>query len=130
VQLQNPFLLSKYMNEAFRNYHGSLLAYDDGLARGDTVLASALHRNFFLQQEHDGQFAHLEHMVRYVHHSLYWLSLHSSEAVLAGIVHLPTIAELPPIPAELTSLLRERQAATSTQAATSSTTTRTSDTSR
>jgi hypothetical protein len=44
LQLKNPFLLGKYMNEAYRNYHGILLAYDDGLARGDAVLAAALYR--------------------------------------------------------------------------------------
>jgi len=43
-KLTNPFLLSKFAKELFNRYHGSLLAYDEGLVLGDVELAEALYR--------------------------------------------------------------------------------------
>ena len=43
-QIENPFLLGKIQKDAFSRYHGSLIAYDEGIVKGDFVLVAALFR--------------------------------------------------------------------------------------
>jgi cytochrome b pre-mRNA-processing protein 3 len=40
-------LIKGYMKDMLEQYHGSIAAYDEGLVRGDAVLAAALWRNMF-----------------------------------------------------------------------------------
>lgn len=40
-------LIKGYMKDLLEQYHGSIAAYDEGLVRGDAVLAAALWRNMF-----------------------------------------------------------------------------------
>jgi len=78
--------VDQYAREALHRYHGSVMAYDEGLLRGDATLASALWRNLLegrdlLGAEEAGpaselpmearQIVALERLVGFVHRELH-----------------------------------------------------------
>ena len=83
--------VDKYARDTLHRYHGAILAYDEGLLRGDAALASAIWRNFMNAGDleisaDDGaetsegalpkearQIVALEQLVQYVHRELHRL---------------------------------------------------------
>eukprot|EP01112_Ceratiomyxa_fruticulosa_P016724 TRINITY_DN5096_c0_g1_i3.p1 TRINITY_DN5096_c0_g1~~TRINITY_DN5096_c0_g1_i3.p1 ORF type:complete len:296 (+),score=58.30 TRINITY_DN5096_c0_g1_i3:1083-1970(+) len=45
--VKNPMILSKNLNIFYRQYHGSVFSFDEGMISSDMVLADALWRNVF-----------------------------------------------------------------------------------
>ncbi|KAI1002173.1 hypothetical protein K3495_g6030 [Podosphaera aphanis] len=60
---------SKYLKDLYVQWRGLIAAYDEGLAKGDAVLASAVWRNVFKANE-DVDIRHLAQIVSYMRHTL------------------------------------------------------------
>ena len=62
-------------------FQATLFSYDEGLQTSDQVLAGAVWRNFFLQENCNMQ--HVQQLVEYVRHNLHLLDLLSKEDLIA-----------------------------------------------
>ncbi|KAI6245320.1 hypothetical protein HI914_06417 [Erysiphe necator] len=60
---------SKYLKDLYVQWRGLIAAYDEGLAKGDAVLAAAIWRNIYKARE-DFDIRDLAQIVSYVRHSL------------------------------------------------------------
>ncbi|KAK0711052.1 ubiquinol-cytochrome C chaperone-domain-containing protein [Lasiosphaeris hirsuta] len=67
--MSSAALRQRYLKDLFVQWRGLLLAYDEGLARGDATLAAAVWRNLFKARE-DVDARHLAGVVAYMRHCL------------------------------------------------------------
>lgn len=67
--IQSGIVRSRYLKDFYVQWRGLIAAYDEGVAKGDAVLAAAIWRNLFKAQE-DFDIRHLAQIVSYVRHSL------------------------------------------------------------
>jgi cytochrome b pre-mRNA-processing protein 3 len=84
----------KYLRDLFVQWRGLLCAYDEGLVRGDAVLAAAIWRNIFKADE-DVDIKNLALIVSYVRRTLRSLDAVSDDTLMAGLVKFGSpVAEL------------------------------------
>lgn len=74
---------NKYLKDLFIQWRGLIFSYDEGLVRGDAVLASAVWRNVFKARE-DVDFRLLAAVVAYMRASLVQLDQLPDEALKKG----------------------------------------------
>jgi cytochrome b pre-mRNA-processing protein 3 len=74
---------NKYLKDMFQIWRGLLLAYDEGLAKGDAVLAAAVWRNLFKASE-DVDIEALAKIVSWMRGTLYDLDKLTDEAIMSG----------------------------------------------
>lgn len=76
---------NKYLKDIYVQWRGLLAAYDEGLARGDAVLAAAVWRNVFKANE-EVDIRALAQIVSYMRKYLSQLDGLPNEQVMAGTV--------------------------------------------
>ena len=91
---------NRYLKDLFIQYRGAMAAYDEGLCRGDAVLATALWRNIFAADE-DLDFTGLACVVGHVRRTVSALEMIPDEDIAAGMVRFAD-------PAKDESLVRVR----------------------
>ncbi|KAI9723408.1 MAG: hypothetical protein M1812_001292 [Candelaria pacifica] len=74
---------NKYLKDLFIQWRGLTAGYDEGIARGDAVLATAVWRNIFKGDE-EVDFKHLGMIVSYLRAVLKGLDSLSYQAIVAG----------------------------------------------
>ncbi|PQE21689.1 hypothetical protein CJF32_00004341 [Rutstroemia sp. NJR-2017a WRK4] len=74
---------NKYLKDMFQIWRGLLLAYDEGLAKGDAVLAAAVWRNLFKASE-DVDIEALAKIVSWMRGTLHDLDKLTDEAITSG----------------------------------------------
>lgn len=67
--LDSRMARNKYLKDLFLQWRGILLAYDEGIVKGDAVLAAAIWRNLFNAQE-DVDVVKLSQIVAFMRRSL------------------------------------------------------------
>ncbi|KAG5439910.1 hypothetical protein PCANB_000192 [Pneumocystis canis] len=72
IRIRSERIISLYMKDLLMQFHGSILAYDEGLYRNDYVLASALWRNLYAGKTNI-KISLLAASVLYVRNTLYEL---------------------------------------------------------
>lgn len=82
-QLHSNSLRQKYLKDIFAQWRAVLLSYDEGLMKGDAVLATALWRNVFGGRE-DIDFEQLAQLVGYMRRELSRLDAASDDEVASG----------------------------------------------
>jgi len=82
-QLNSNSLRQKYLKDMFAQWRAVLLSYDEGLVKGDAVLAAAVWRNVFAGRE-DVDFEKLAQIVGYMRRELRRLDMASDEEVVNG----------------------------------------------
>jgi cytochrome b pre-mRNA-processing protein 3 len=76
-------LRQKYLKDMFANWRAVLLSYDEGIVKGDAVLAAAVWRNLFGARE-DVDFQKLAQVVGYMRKEIRRLDVASDEEVASG----------------------------------------------
>lgn len=76
-------LRQKYLKDAFSQWRGVLLSYDEGLVKGDAVLAAAIWRNLLGAKE-DVDFEKLAQIVGYMRRELKRLDNATDDEVANG----------------------------------------------
>ncbi|KAF2448255.1 ubiquinol cytochrome-c reductase assembly protein Cbp3 [Karstenula rhodostoma CBS 690.94] len=76
-------LRQKYLKDIFSQWRAVLLSYDEGIMKGDAVLATAIWRNLFAGRE-DVDFEKLAQIVGYMRRELRRLDLASDDEVADG----------------------------------------------
>ncbi len=76
---------NKYLKDLFIQWRGLLAAYDEGLAKGDAVLAAAVWRNIFKANE-DVDVKYLAQIVSYMRRALRGLDAASDEDIMMGVI--------------------------------------------
>ena len=76
---------NKYLKDLYSQWRGLLAGYDEGLVRGDTVLATAVWRNI-LKADDNVDFVGLGQVVSYMRGVLKGLDGMSDEAIASGEV--------------------------------------------
>lgn len=84
-ELTSRAMRQRYLKDLFVQWRGLLLAYDEGLVRGDAVLASALWRNLFKGRE-DVDVRVLAAVVSWMRLSLRNLDQMKDEAIVTNAV--------------------------------------------
>ncbi|KAI9675386.1 MAG: Protein cbp3, mitochondrial [Caeruleum heppii] len=74
---------NRYLKDLFIQYRGAMAAYDEGLCKGDAVLATALWRNIFGASD-DLDLVGLAQVVSYVRRVIRALEAHEDETIAAG----------------------------------------------
>ncbi|KAF1961928.1 hypothetical protein CC80DRAFT_488311 [Byssothecium circinans] len=82
-QLNSNSLRQKYLKDMFSQWRAVLLSYDEGLVKGDAVLAAALWRNLFGGRE-DVDFEKLAQVVGYMRREMARLDRASDDEVANG----------------------------------------------
>jgi cytochrome b pre-mRNA-processing protein 3 len=82
-QLNANSLRQKYLKDMFAQWRAVLLSYDEGLVKGDAVLAAAIWRNLFASRE-DVDFQRLAQVVGYMRRELRRLDMAKDDDVLNG----------------------------------------------
>lgn len=72
-----------YLKDLFAQWRAALLSYDEGIVKGDAVLAAAVWRNIFSGRE-DVDFQKLAQVVEYVRSEIRRLDLASDDEVARG----------------------------------------------
>ncbi|KAF9584490.1 Protein cbp3, mitochondrial [Lunasporangiospora selenospora] len=83
-------IISTYMKDFLAQFHGSVLAYDEGMCKDDPIMAAALWRNLFTSSGNPVQIAIL---VDYVRKELQILDKMSSDDFLEAHVLFGTVAK-------------------------------------
>ena len=83
--IQSRAIRSKYLKDLFLQWRGLLAGYDEGLIRGDAVLATAVWRNIFKADE-DLDFRSLGEVVSYMRGVLNGLDGMNDDAIAGGEV--------------------------------------------
>lgn len=84
-----------YLKDMFVQYRGVVAAYDEGIAKGDAVLATAVWRNLYGAKP-EANAEHLATIVSYMRHQLSILEQMSDEQVTSGDIRFGSFeAELP-----------------------------------
>jgi cytochrome b pre-mRNA-processing protein 3 len=76
-------LRQKYLKDIFSQWRAVLLSYDEGIMKGDAVLATAIWRNLFAARE-DVDFEKLAQIVGYMRRELRRLDMASDDEVADG----------------------------------------------
>lgn len=76
---------NRYLKDLFVQYRGAMAAYDEGLCKGDAVLATALWRNVFAVDE-EVDLRGLACVVGYVRRTLRALEMIKDVEVASGLV--------------------------------------------
>lgn len=76
-------LRQKYLKDIFSQWRAVLLSYDEGIVKGDAVLAAAIWRNVFASRE-DVDFEKLAQIVGYMRRELARLEQASDDEVANG----------------------------------------------
>jgi cytochrome b pre-mRNA-processing protein 3 len=76
-------LRQKYLKDMFSQWRGVLLSYDEGLAKGDAMLAAAIWRNLMGARE-DADFEKLAQIVGYMRKELQRLDNATDDQVANG----------------------------------------------
>lgn len=76
---------NKYLKDLFIQWRGLTAGYDEGIAKGDAVLATAVWRNIFKGDE-EIDFRHLGIVISYIRAVLKGLDSLSDEAIAGGQV--------------------------------------------
>lgn len=76
---------NRYLKDLFVQYRGAMAAYDEGLSKGDAVLATALWRNVFAADE-EVDLRWLACVVGYVRRTLRALEIIKDEDIAGGLV--------------------------------------------
>ena len=76
-------LRQKYLKDVFSHWRAVLLSYDEGIVKGDAVLATAVWRNVFASRE-DVDFEKLAQIVGYMRRELARLDQASDDDVANG----------------------------------------------
>ncbi|KAJ4298251.1 Serine carboxypeptidase 3 [Kalmusia sp. IMI 367209] len=82
-KLNSNSLRQKYLKDIFSQWRAVLLSYDEGIVKGDAVLAAALWRNLFGGRE-DVDFEKLAQIVGYMRRELRRLDMASDDEVANG----------------------------------------------
>ncbi|KAL1915749.1 uncharacterized protein VTP21DRAFT_6508 [Calcarisporiella thermophila] len=77
-------IVTSYMKDLLQQFHGFVVAFDEGMCKDDPVLAAAIWRNMFASTT--GEATHLAYMVHYVREQLKLLDDMESENVKMGRV--------------------------------------------
>lgn len=83
-KLNSNSLRQKYLKDMFSQWRAVLLSYDEGLVKGDAVLAAAIWRNLFAARE-DVDFEKLAQIVGYMRRELRRLDMAKDEEVANGL---------------------------------------------
>jgi cytochrome b pre-mRNA-processing protein 3 len=75
----------RYLKDLFVQWRGLLAAYDEGLAKGDAILAAALWRNVFKADE-NVDVKNLALVVSYMRRALRGLDSVSDDSLVAGLI--------------------------------------------
>ncbi|KAI9762252.1 MAG: hypothetical protein M4579_000576 [Chaenotheca gracillima] len=97
---------NKHLKDLFLQYRGAMAAYDEGVCRGDAVLATALWRNVWAQAV-DVDLVRLTQMVAYVRNVISRLEALSDEEVAAGKFEFPDPSKFDALVAERSKLVDE-----------------------
>jgi cytochrome b pre-mRNA-processing protein 3 len=84
-QLNANSLRQKYLKDMFAQWRAVLLSYDEGLIKGDAVLAAAIWRNLFAAREEDMDFEKLAMVVGYMRRELKRLDAAPDGVVASGV---------------------------------------------
>lgn len=87
---------SGFLNALFQTWRGVILAYDEGLVKGDAVMAAAVWRNVFGSRE-DVNMRHVAAVVAFMRRSIKQLDNMLDPALMyhgAGVFKTPPTAEL------------------------------------
>ncbi|KXS19898.1 hypothetical protein M427DRAFT_152336 [Gonapodya prolifera JEL478] len=79
----NFTLINRGLKDLLAAHYGHLLAYDEGLSKGDAILAGALWRNLFSESS-DVSILDICTAIKYVRHELVKLDRASSEEIIAA----------------------------------------------
>ncbi|ORX96435.1 ubiquinol-cytochrome C chaperone-domain-containing protein [Clohesyomyces aquaticus] len=79
----STMLRQKQLKDLFSQWRGAILAYDEGLVKGDAMLAAAVWRNLFAGKE-DVDFQKLAEIVGYMRREIRKLDLTSDEDIAKG----------------------------------------------
>ncbi|KAI9777069.1 MAG: Protein cbp3, mitochondrial [Candelina submexicana] len=82
-QVHSRAIRNKYLKDLFIQWRGLTAGYDEGIARGDAVLATAVWRNIF-KGDDEVNFKHLGMVVSYLRAVLKGLDSLSDEAIAEG----------------------------------------------
>lgn len=77
---------NRYLKDLFVQYRGALAAYDEGLCKGDAVLASALWRNLFAAND-DVDLRDLALLVAYFRNTVRAMEAIPDDSIASGMVH-------------------------------------------
>lgn len=94
--MSSRMIRSGHLNSLFQTWRGVVLAYDEGLVKGDAVLAAAVWRNVFRSQE-DVDMRHVAAVVSFMRRSVKHLDQMLDPALLyhgAEAFKTPPTAEL------------------------------------
>ena len=64
IQISSGRIISTYMHDFLAQFHGGVLAYDEGMCKDDPIMAAALWRNLFTSSGTPAQIAALVDYVR------------------------------------------------------------------
>ncbi|RUS23324.1 ubiquinol-cytochrome C chaperone-domain-containing protein [Endogone sp. FLAS-F59071] len=78
-------IIASYVKDLIAQFHGGVIAYDEGMCKDDPVLAAALWRNLFATAS-DHEAVDLACVVRYVRRELKALDNADSQLVMAGTI--------------------------------------------
>ncbi|KKA28126.1 hypothetical protein TD95_000991 [Thielaviopsis punctulata] len=81
--LTSAAMRQRYLKDIFVQWRGIIMAYDEGLVRGDAVLAAAVWRNLFKARE-DVDVRHVAAIVAWIRATMKELERRSDEEVLIG----------------------------------------------
>ncbi|KAI8369266.1 ubiquinol-cytochrome C chaperone-domain-containing protein [Radiomyces spectabilis] len=81
-------VINSYIKDLLAQFHGGVVAYDEGMCKDDPVLAAALWRNLFAPTSESG--TDLAYMVQYIRQELKALEAYDGEKLSAGIVQFGT----------------------------------------
>ncbi|KAF7731811.1 Protein cbp3, mitochondrial [Apophysomyces ossiformis] len=77
-------VINSYIKDLLAQFHGGVVAYDEGMCKDDPVLAAALWRNLFAPTTNDA--TDLAYVVQYIRRELQALEQFGGEKFNAGIV--------------------------------------------
>ncbi|KAI8148891.1 ubiquinol-cytochrome C chaperone-domain-containing protein [Fennellomyces sp. T-0311] len=77
-------MINSYIKDLLAQFHGGVVAYDEGMCKDDPVLAAALWRNLFAPTANNA--VHLAYVVQYIREELKALDEFDGEKLNAGIV--------------------------------------------
>ncbi|ORX59459.1 hypothetical protein DM01DRAFT_1332937 [Hesseltinella vesiculosa] len=78
-------MIDTYIKDLVAQFHGGVVAYDEGMCKDDPVLAAALWRNLFAPSSNNA--TDLAYVVQYIRRELKALEVYDGEKLMAGQVN-------------------------------------------
>lgn len=101
--LTSRMIRSRYLSTLFESWRGAIMSYDEGLVKGDAVLAAAVWRNVF-KSKADVDVRHLAAIVAWIRQVAWTLDRTSDSKFMYGNAETYLMApELEPQPARVSS---------------------------